>query len=63
MLANQSANAIETDNIDAAADALDLAAQLTVLQWNVGERVKQQFLKLTRSFSNGRTEQNKPDAK
>jgi hypothetical protein len=63
MLANQAVNAIEMDNIDAAAEALDLAAKITVLQWNLGERIKQQFLKITRSFPNGRTKPNKSNAK
>jgi hypothetical protein len=40
-------HAVEQDNIAAAVEALDMAEELTVLQWNVGERFKQQFLKLT----------------
>ncbi len=43
----QATHAVEQDNIAAALEALDMANELTVLQWNVGERFKQQFLKLT----------------
>ncbi len=60
MRSAQAAGAIEKDNIRAADEALEMAAQLTVLQWNVGERIKQQFLKFTNitgSFSNVPNEQ------
>lgn len=50
MRANQATGAIEIDNIDAAAEALEMAAQLTVLQWNVSEKIKQQFLKISNNF-------------
>ncbi|MBN1942718.1 MAG: hypothetical protein JW849_05420 [Phycisphaerae bacterium] len=40
-------HAVEQDNIAAAVEALQMAEELTVLQWNVSERFKQQFLKLT----------------
>ena len=51
---DQTAHATELDNINAAEDALEMASQLIVLQWNVSERVKQTFLNLQRSLSNGR---------
>ena len=50
MRTNQATGAIEIDNIDAAAEALEMAAQLTVLQWNVSEKIKQQFLKISNNF-------------
>lgn len=40
-------HAVEQDNLAAAVEALNMAEELTVLQWNVGERFKQQFRKLT----------------
>lgn len=39
-------HAVEQDNLAAAGEALQMAEELTVLQWNVGERFKQQFLRL-----------------
>jgi hypothetical protein len=50
MRTSQAAGAVEIDNINAADEALEMATQLTVLQWNVGERIKQQFLKLSNNF-------------
>ncbi len=49
--ANMSAGLVEMDNINAADEALEMATQLTVLQWNVGEQIKRQFLKLSGLFS------------
>lgn len=57
MRASQAAWAVEIDNVNAADEALEMATQLTVLQWNVGERIKQQFFKLTKDFLNGRNDQ------
>lgn len=39
-------HAAAMDDLEAAEEALQLARQLTVLQWNVGERFKQEFLRL-----------------
>lgn len=47
--AERSAHLQQLDNLQAATEALDLAAELTVLQWNVGEQIKQKFLQLQRS--------------
>ncbi|MBN1555673.1 MAG: hypothetical protein JXA11_13090 [Phycisphaerae bacterium] len=44
----QAAHTVEQDNLAAAAEALRMAEELTILQWNVSERIKQQFLKLTK---------------
>jgi len=43
----QETHAVEQDNITAALDAMEMARELTVLQWNVGERFKQKFLKMS----------------
>ncbi len=53
---DQTVHATELDNIQTAEDALEMASQLIVLQWNVSERVKQMFLNLQRSFSNGQND-------
>ena len=42
----QTAHTTQLDNIKAADEALDMAAQLTVMQWNISEQFKQQFMKL-----------------
>jgi hypothetical protein len=39
------AHAIQLDNLSAATEALHLANELTVLQWNVSARIKQAFLR------------------
>ena len=39
------AHAIQLDNLAAATEALHLANELTVLQWNVSARIKQAFLR------------------
>jgi hypothetical protein len=39
------AHAIQLDNLAAASEALRLANELTVLQWNVSARIKQAFLR------------------
>lgn len=50
-------HAVEQDNLAAAVEALKMAEELTVLQWNVGERFKQQFLRLTQYTQTGNTTQ------
>ena len=40
------AHAIELDNLRAAHEALQLANQLVVSQWNAGAQIKQQFMQL-----------------
>lgn len=53
MIQSHQAYATDLDNIAAANEALQLANELVVLQWNVGERFKQQFLQLQqRSMKN-----------
>ena len=49
---NHAAHATELDNLQAADEALQMASQLTVLQWNISERFKQQFLKLQERITN-----------
>lgn len=39
---------VRMDNLDAAAEALDLAGMLIVQQWSVSEQIKQTYLKLTK---------------
>jgi hypothetical protein len=46
MVKAQQVYATDLDNIAAANEALQLANELVVMQWNVGERFKQQFLQL-----------------
>lgn len=48
----QQVYATDLDNIAAANEALQLANELVVLQWNVGERFKQQFLQLQQRSTN-----------
>lgn len=46
MIKSQQVYATDLDNITAASEALQYANELVVMQWNVGERFKQQFLQL-----------------
>jgi len=46
MIKAQQVYATDLDNITAANEALQLANELVVMQWNVGERFKRQFLQL-----------------
>jgi len=46
MQKTQTAHTTQLDNIKAADEALEMAGQLTVMQWNISEQFKQQFMKL-----------------
>lgn len=50
-------HAVEMDNLAAAEEALRLAEELTVLQWNLGERFKQQFLRMSNFFERSSTDE------
>ncbi|MCD4823578.1 MAG: hypothetical protein K8S55_03155 [Phycisphaerae bacterium] len=39
-------HAVELDNLRAGDEALQMAAELTIAQWNIAERLKQEFRKL-----------------
>ena len=50
----ETAHATRLDNLTAADEALDLASQLIIRQWNVSERIKQQLMNVQRRFTHGR---------
>ncbi len=50
----QRTHSTQMDNIVAADEALDMASQLIVQQWDVSEKIKQQLLNIQRRFSDGR---------
>jgi hypothetical protein len=47
------ANAVNQDNLNAADESLDMAAQLIIAQWNVAERLRTQLLNAQRSLTHG----------
>ncbi len=49
----EAAHATRLDNLKAADEALDLAAQLIARQWAVSEQVRQQLIEVHRRLSNG----------
>jgi len=54
MRSQELANAKQQENLVAADEALEMACQLIVQRWNVGQRVKQQLLKMQRRLVNER---------
>ncbi len=47
------AHSVHQDNLAAADEALDMASQLIVAQWNIAERLKTQLVAAQRRLTNG----------
>jgi len=52
--AAEQAGAADEDNLKAADEALEMASQLVVQQWSIGERLKQQLIDAQRRLVNGK---------
>jgi hypothetical protein len=54
MRSAEATHATRLDNLEAADQALDMASQLILEQWAVGMRIKQELIKVQRSFIHGK---------